>query len=405
MKIAILNQPTGNRGDEAAHKAFVRRLANALPNCQIDVIFIMHDQERIEAFNVHLPNVGYVNIKSLSFGYGKAIHWGYRLNMLLLSYLHPLLWKFRKYLKKYDKVICAPGGMCMGGFKVWAHIYNLETAKRLHKPIYYWGRSIGPFREDDMDSKVFKTNSINLLKYFSYISLRDSISIKYANELGIMADEVVDSAFLECPNTIVPENIIGEIDGSEYIVYVPNELTWHPHYPKALQSKIDSFFLKIIDLISDKFPNRKIVMLPQTYKSAFNDYAYFKRLSMHSENNNIIVIDENQNSDIQQKIIAGSKLVIGARYHSIVFAINNNVPFISLSYEHKMEGLLERLSMTEYMVEIQDIFDDGNEKAYKSAIEKIKILISHNCNSVNKYEAVNIVNGGFEMMIKSLIKN
>ena len=80
-------------------------------------------------------------------------------------------------------------------------------------------------------------------------------------------------------------------------------------------------------------------------------------LTSLSGNKNIIVIDENQSSDIQQEIIKKSCLVIGARYHSVVFAINNEIPFVSLSYEHKMKGLLEVLDMTDRMVEIQDIFD------------------------------------------------
>lgn len=403
MKIAILNQPLGNRGDEAAHKAFVRRLANSLPDCQIDVVFIYDNQEKIDAFNVHLPNVGYVNILGTEYRGWRMIHWSYLHKLVFLSYLHPLFWKFRRYLKKYDKVICAPGGMCMGGFKDWKHIWNLETAKRLHKPIFYWGRSIGPFTEDNKDSKIFKQNSVKLLKYFAFTCLRDSVSIQYANELGIKAVETVDSAFLDCPDAEVPDNILQKI-GNDYIVYVPNELTWHPRYPKNLQPKIDAFFLKIFDLISNKFPDKKIVMLPQTYKSFVNDYSYFERMSNIVNNSNIIVIDENQNSDIQQKIIAGSKLVIGARYHSIVFAINNCVPFISLSYEHKMKGLLERLSTTEYMVEIQDIFDEGNEDTINSAIAKVDELLIQNTAMTHKTEAVEIASARFEELLRILQK-
>lgn len=399
MKIAIVNQPTGNRGDEAAHKAFVRKLAKELPDSQIDVIFIKHNQERIDAFNVNLPNVGYINIKT-SLPLWKLLPICYCTHTFVLSYLHPALFRFRRLIKQYDRVICAPGGMCMGGFKMWHHIWTLETAKRLRKPIYYWGRSIGPFTEDNYSSKVFKQNSTNLLSYFAYISLRDSISIKYAKELCVNAEEVVDSAFLECPNAVVPQNILQLIDGSDYIVFVPNELTWHPRYKNVLPEKIDEFFLSLMDIIASKWPERKILMLPQTYKSIVNDYSYFKRLESKLCNNRIIVIDENQNADIQQKIIAESKLVIGARYHSIVFAINNEVPFVSLSYEHKMKGLLEKLKMTENMVEIQDIFDVGNDFKYNMAIAKVKDLLSVNYDKIDKHTAIDIVNKGFKQMVK-----
>lgn len=39
MKIAVVNQPLGNRGDEAAHKALIRSLIKRFPDAQIDVVF------------------------------------------------------------------------------------------------------------------------------------------------------------------------------------------------------------------------------------------------------------------------------------------------------------------------------------------------------------------------------
>ena len=68
----------------------------------------------------------------------------------------------------------------------------------------------------------------------------------------------------------------------------------------------------------------------------------------------ITVIEDIYSSDIQQAIIARSQFVIGVRYHSVVFAINNTVPFIALSYEHKIAGLLETLGKQDCMVDIQE---------------------------------------------------
>lgn len=39
MKILIINQPLNNRGDEAAHKALVRRILQEFKKVQIIVIF------------------------------------------------------------------------------------------------------------------------------------------------------------------------------------------------------------------------------------------------------------------------------------------------------------------------------------------------------------------------------
>ena len=399
MRIAIIDQPYCNRGDESAHKAFVRQLVKAFPDSSINVIFRTSNIDVNEDMDVHLQNVRYLNLNLGKF-FGRIIKYTYYTHTTFLSYIYRPLYRFRKLLKEYDFVFGAPGGMNMGGFRDWLHLWFFDTARRLNKPTIYWGRSIGPFSEDDYQSKLFKKRSVKLLNYFSFIGLRDSISVKCANGLGISAEEIVDSAFLECPDVIVPQNILQEIGSNDYVVYVPNELTWHLRYPKSLQSQIDKFFLKIIDLISEKYPNRKIVMLPQTYKSHIDDYSYFKRLCNLSKNKNIIIINENQSSDIQQKIISGSKLVIGARYHSIVFAINNNVPFISLSYEHKMKGLLDKLGLTENMVDIQDIFN--NEDKYSSALRNIEKLLLAKEQQINRNLANEIVSKGFDKMTVTL---
>ena len=291
----------------------------------------------------------------------------------------------------------------MGGFTNWDHIWQLDVARRLNKPVFYWGRSIGPFTEESFKKKLFKKCSIRLLKYFSYISLRDKASVDIAGQFGVNADGVVDSAFLEIPATKIPESILKDIDGSEYVVFVSNSLTWHPRYKEIPQKKIDEFYLRIVEILETKFADKKIVMLPQTYKSVINDYEYFLKLKEMSGNKNIIVIDENQSSDVQQEIIKKSCLVIGARYHSVVFAINNEIPFISLSYEHKMKGLLEVLEMTDRMVEIQDIFD-GKTSVFESSLDKVEHLVSGKLEKPSASQTRQLVQSGFERFCEEVSK-
>lgn len=400
MKIAVINQPLANRGDESAHKALLRAMSKALPEDKIDVVFLCVDIELVNEIKVNEKNVSYIVIpqKRLFVRFEQI---GFVLGCFLFSYLHPSLRRFRKLLKSYDIVVCAPGGMCMGGFTNWDHIWQLDEARRLGKPVLYWGRSIGPFTEESFRKRLFKKCSVRLLQYFKYISLRDKVSMKIADELGIKADSVVDSAFLLCPDAAVPEKILGEIGGNKYVVFVPNSLTWHPRYKNIPQDRIDRFFLEIFSLIEEKYPNHKIVMLPQTYRSVIDDYSYFVRLKNLFGSRNVIAVDENQSSDVQQAIIKGSELVIGARYHSIVFAINNEVPFISLSYEHKMKGLLETLGMTSRMVEIQDIFD-GGEKLCEKAVLKVESLLSEKVERPSSAEARKIVQSGFDRFIKNI---
>lgn len=394
MRIAILNQPLGNRGDEAAHKAFVHALVKKFPQHKFDILFISKPQELIDA--IAYDDIGYINVKGFSRGFYRAIVYSFGINFFALSLLHPLLHKFKKILSSYDMIICAPGGICMGGFLNWEHIWQLELARRMGKRIIYWGRSIGPFTDEDRAHRIFKENSYRLLKYFSYISLRDSISMEIAKGLSLTVDEVVDSAFLEKPDAVIPDDI-SDMIGDDYIVFVPNQLTWHYRYRKVSQAVIDDFNLRIIECTRRIYPGSRIVMLPQLYKSAINDYKYFETLKKKANDENIIVIDENQSSDIQQKIIQKAKFVIGERYHSVVFAINNNVPFISLSYEHKMIGLLQTLGLSDSVVEIQNLFEDNGSRV-NDAIARIESLMKALPPAVSSADARAIVTGAFEKM-------
>ena len=371
MRIAILNQPLGNRGDEAAHKALMRSLLKELPEHKFSVIFLNVQPDLIDTFKVQ--GAEYINVIGFSKGMIKTIIASYALKNSNVALVHPLLYKFKKVLASYDAIICAPGGICMGGFMNWRHIWELDLALTLGKRVYYWGRSIGPFKEDTYLHRLFKNNSLRLLRCFAYVSLRDRVSYKLASELNIPSDEMVDSAFLEVPETEIPEDILKKTSG-EYVVFVPNSLTWHYKYKDIPQKKIDEFNLEIMSLITEKFPESHIVMLPQTYKSKINDYEYFCHLKgKFSSPERLIIIDENRDSDVQQGIIKGAMLVVGERYHSIVFAINNEVPYISLSYEHKMSGLLETLGQEQQMVCIDDIFESTSKQ--KIAIKQITKLL------------------------------
>ena len=405
MKIAVIKQPFSNHGDESAHKAFMHSLLKVFPEYQFDVLFIGAPQYHIDAIRVAGAN--YINISS-SRGWGRMQKIGFKTGFFSLSFLQPSLRQFKNLLKKYDIVICAPGGICMGGFMNWDHIWQLTVAKRLHKPIFYWGRSIGPFTDEDFNHRIFKKYSIELLRYFSFISLRDSKSITIAKELGIDCVETVDSAFLEKPVCEIPESVKNIIDNSKYIVFVPNELKWHYKYRNTSKERIDSFNLKILSIIFSTYPDIKVFLIPQLYKAKITDYEYFKYLQEKFDNNNVYVLEEETNSDIQQKIISDAQFVIGGRYHSVVFALNNQVPFISLSYEHKMTGLLEKLNLKHRLVEIQDIFDEKNSELYDDALNKISSLLDSNDKCLPTISPVQIAKEAFNKMvdkIKSMEEN
>lgn len=422
----MINQPLNNRGDESAHRALVRRILKEIPNAKIRVFFIGEKKDSVRQFRIEDERVTYVSYLSQSctknkfkyFFYDRLIVWNaffkyvsfcYLKNVTCLWWFNPLIWPLLVAIFRSDFVVNAPGGICMGGFQVWHHIAYLKMAKVLHKDIYYYGRSIGPFPEKTVSNRRFKEESFKLLRYFKFLSLRDEKSESIACQYKIPYVPTVDSAFLDVPNSGVPQDLV-ECIGDDYIVFVPNVLRWHYAYKNVLKERIDNMFIKMHDALHSAFPKANIVMLPQTFNyddPLFNDVNYFHELkSMLGNPSYIKVIADIYSSDVQQQIIAKSKLIVGARYHSIVFAINNKTPFISLSYEHKMEGLLNIIGGKESMIDISDLSSD--EKVNDIMREFSSILSDRNSknNAACLYnKAMNIANSCFSAFYKSIKNN
>ncbi len=360
MKIVIINQPLKNRGDEAAHRSLLRALDKSHSQSEITVLFQNAVDADMKEFVVQSPRITYTNIKGNRAAMYHFQRIALKLNKIWISLLIPANRKYAKVIKQADLVVWAPGGIVMP----IPLLFAASLAKYYKKKTAYYSRSFGPFTTDTVHNRLVKKIKTQLLNYFSFLSIRDAKSMQFAEEMNLSYIPSIDTAFLDNPDTEIPKEIAKEIDDKGYVVFVPNSLTWHNAYKNAEQKDIDSFYIEIINMLLKM--NKQVVFLPQTYNSTINDHQYFLKLKENVNNNNkLLVVDEIYSSDIQQKIIAGADCIIGARYHSIVFAINNACPFVSLSYEHKMTGLLNILNLNHKEVNIETIGtkDFDKEKA------------------------------------------
>jgi len=379
MKILIINQPVYNRGDEAAHKALVYSLLQRFPDCSIEVLFVAFDQAAVDAFDLHDIRVSYTNLPARPL-YWKASVGSLKRGVGILRYLHPMVWTIQKKMRKADRIISAPGGINLGGFYDWHHLFMLQLALGGKRRVFYYGRSIGPFDNDTLLHRRFNALAVKALQRVEFLSLRDPLSAQTASLIGLNYFQTLDPAFLVTPLAQLPEELVQKLEGASYGVVVPNYLIWHQDFSdKVSGMDVKFFFTNLIRGILNKFPEDKLVLLPQlfcgkTYLT--RDADFFTELAKVLDEPRVIVLPETYNSDIQQAIIRESRYVVGARYHSIVFAINNDVPFVSMSYEHKMAGMLQSLCKTDRMVDLTKAFESAEtrEKAIADTLAKLDVL-------------------------------
>lgn len=423
MKILIVNQPLGNRGDESAHKALVRALLKIIPEVKIQVLFVGVPQNSIDQFAINSQQVEYIHLlnrestlhfilnnKLAKFVFSRWKKMQYKkFHQTATSALQkdnyniwdkqPIIQKIQKIYHEADIVLCAPGGICMGGFQNWYHLFYLKLAQRMNKPLVYYGRSFGPFPTETLLNRQFKKLSLELLQYFAFISIRDNKTEILAKELGIDYVPTLDSAFLDSPQAELPKEIT-QLNGAPYMVFVPNLLTWHYAYKDVKKETILSFYNQLADCINEQYPELYLVMLPQTFNSArSNDILLFQEIAKKRKDSRVVVMPDYYSSDIQQRVIRDASFVVGARYHSIVFSINQAVPFIALSYEHKITGLLQTLHKEDCMIDISNIFKNEYTIQYAVSIFK-EMLLRLEADKTAQIEAKEKANACFKQFIQ-----
>ena len=163
-----------------------------------------------------------------------------------------------------------------------------------------------------------------------------------------------------------------------YVVFVPNYLVWHYAYKgKCTSDDVVQMYADMARVIISRNKDTSIIMLPQTFEYGTfegDDIHLFRLIAEKVNDKRVIVLPDCYSSDVQQRIISKAKYVVGARYHSIVFAINQNVPFVSLSYEHKMSGLLETLGDQGSMIDFTQVLETEANRI--ACVEELSIRLS-----------------------------
>lgn len=338
MVITIINQHANNFGDEAACLGVINKLLEKKVD-KINLIYIgkgtIHFDNKKVKHNreINVKNIGKFEIIKRIFL--KKLGIDYRGNEILDSYL--------KIIEESDVIFVSPAGADIGRYRGWAALCNLYLVDSCDKKIIFHLNTIG-----DSGDRLFNYFAEKILKK-SLIYVREMASFEYLNKKGIDSVFGIDSAFL-LPNEKNDSKISNNI-----ITFIPTELSsWNREYENT---GIEEFIYKniittLFDYAQEKGYN--VVLLP--HLGTDRELEYYNEIISKSNVGNNVSIATNINSvyDYQQQICE-SRFVVSMRYHGVILAAKNNIPFISIAYENKMFEASKYMGVVNQNIALQSI--------------------------------------------------
>ncbi|MGT2752205.1 polysaccharide pyruvyl transferase family protein [Streptococcus porcinus] len=360
MKAIVINQYTENRGDEAAGTALVK---NLLKNPKIEQIHIIYnsaykldiDDPRVFHRNedLRLKNAGRRGIlKYLLFR--KTPFDKFAMNNKVMN-------DMVQTIKEADYIYVTPCGASLGIYKDWAFLIRLLFVIKEKKTPIFCLNTIGA-----SGNKLFDFLATKVLKK-SNLYVREQRSKDYLESLGLKSELGVDTAFSLDP--IKSERDFGKIG------LVVTLLDWHPEFKGRNMS--EEVLMNIIPAISEfcQEHDYSIDLIPHIAEEPETTYinqVITKLIESGLPSSKIIYRRDIKTSDQYDEAISKLRFMVGMRYHSIVLASKNAIPFLALAYENKMREVCRYTNCLDNYLNLQDKLTTSE---VKNSLENVDLNI------------------------------
>ncbi len=292
-------------------------------------------------------------------------------------------------------------GGIIGRYTMYYQLFHIRLALKMKKPVYIMPNSFGPFKSQK-NVKILN----KILDKCKFISARESISAsKTSNGLNrdiplfpdlgffLQGEEKQNiEKYLEKYSINLHEEKYVAITARPYRFYN----TENPEYRYEMYKQS---FVQIIEYISSLGYVPLLVVHTRAQNNHENDEICIQEIvKCLSKNCKYIIIKDDDLTCRDLKTIYGiCDAIIGTRFHSVIFSIDNGVPAIAVTYGgNKGQGIMKDMGLEEYAIKIEEMnYETLKAKFDKLLLDKEEIKIKIN----NYIEKSNVE---YEKMIKEI---
>lgn len=241
-----------------------------------------------------------------------------------------------------DLVISAPGGYIHDtNFSYRVALAQIDFASALGVPVVLAPQSLGPVR-----TAFGRRRAAATLKAVEAVCVREEFSRRFAQkDLALGPTKIVstgDMAFWEDEGRTSQAGVIDGLKSDEPFVAMTT-VEWR--FPgatdaKRLQAAYIASMARIADEIYDRFGLRTVILNQVT-----DDIATAQAVRACAASP--VLVDTAERSTAGMRAVIGkSRLMVGARFHSCIFALAAGRPTIAISYLPKTEHIMADLGLS-----------------------------------------------------------
>ncbi|MFW2387523.1 MAG: polysaccharide pyruvyl transferase family protein [Polyangiales bacterium] len=359
--ILILNQHGENRGDEAAMRAMLARLEEAVPGpVHFTVLYQFRDRDirlelpqDVQMLPIIMPISEAASLALFAL-FKKA---GFELSALLLGKSKDIVAAYRAA----DLVLSAPGGPYFGDIYASheiVHWFFVWLASLYAKRLGLYAPSAGPFRK-----RLLNLLRRRLYKTFDVLCSREEISADYIRELlgpgsdvHVTADSALQVRLPAMPREEYFTNGRAEL-AKRFVVAVSAIDYAYPGAadPADLRRRYEEAMISLLAHVARKRESH-FLLVPQLHGRFHSDVPFLRELGARLPSDlSWEIVDDSLSSDDQRRIFGMADMFVASRYHPGIFASSAGVPGVCIYYEHKALGFMRQLELEELAFDIRDL--------------------------------------------------
>jgi colanic acid/amylovoran biosynthesis protein len=369
MKVVVINAYVReNAGDAAPLSVCLRHVREAFPKADIRIAGMesptthpsFEDAPNIGSIRRYVADSGVslrrrVLRKAAGLALGAAVVMAPRwLGRSLLPLLPAEIRAEATAVSEADLVVSMGGGYLnarpgLDGYQnVFFVLLPALLAQKHHRPVVFAPQSFGPFPAALQRRMVAYT-----LRRAALVLAREDVSVEVLTSCGLPVAQVrraVDSGFAFAPPARPGWRDRLGVSTSTRLIGVTARRWMAPaaqqRYERALAATIDSLHER----------GARVILIPQVSTDYLgdDDRTVEKRIADFCTTAPLQIVERVDYRDLKG-VYHECDMLIGTRFHSVIFSLTSDTPCIAIEYEHKTRGIMRDLDLERWVIPIEDV--------------------------------------------------